>query len=137
MIRPFDRADITGVRQLWAGADGLGFGPGDSEPELKSFLERNPGLSQVALEGNQVVGAILCGHDGRRGSLYRLAVASAHRRRGLARTLVQRCLLGLHETGIPRCQVFVLNDNQVARDFWVAVGGRSRNELVMLSIEVV
>ncbi len=32
LIRPFDSADIEIVRQLWTGADGLGFGPGDSEP---------------------------------------------------------------------------------------------------------
>ena len=55
------------VRALWATCEGLGDGPGDSEAGLTRFLARNSGLSQVVLEDGAIVGAVLCGHDGRRG----------------------------------------------------------------------
>ncbi len=101
-IRAFELGDLPGARSLWALSEGLGVGPGDTEPPMARFLARNPGLSLVAVERGAVVGAILCGHDGRRGYIYRLAVARAHRRRGLAADLVRRCLAGLEAEGLPR-----------------------------------
>ncbi len=38
------------------------------------FLKRNPTTSVVAVEDGKIVGAILCGHDGRRGCLYHVCV---------------------------------------------------------------
>src|SRR5690349_6147680 len=89
IVRAFEPADIPAVRELWAATDGLGFGPGDAPEDLVAFLARNPGCSAVAVDGERLVGALLAGHDGRRGFLYRLAVAGDCRRRGLARQLVR------------------------------------------------
>jgi hypothetical protein len=55
---------------------------GDSEQEVKEYLLRNPGLSRVAVNGDMIVGAALCGYDGRRGLIYHLAVAPAYPREG-------------------------------------------------------
>ena len=135
-IRPFEPGDIQAALDLWAASEGLGVGPGDTLPELSRYLERNPGISQVAIAGQTLVAAMLCGHDGRRAYIYRLAVAASHRRQGLASALVQACLEALRAADIPRCQVFVLADNAVAAGFWARMGGRPRGELRMLSIEL-
>ncbi len=82
-IRPFELGDLPDARRLWASSEGLGVGPGDAEPAMARFLDRNPGLSLVAVERGALVGAVLCGQDGRRGYIYRLAVTRTHRRRGL------------------------------------------------------
>jgi ribosomal protein S18 acetylase RimI-like enzyme len=47
------------------------------------LLAGNPGLSLVAELDGAVVGAVLCGHDGRRALIYHLAVAASLRRRGI------------------------------------------------------
>ena len=135
-LRPFAPADVDSVFRLWSACEGLGHGPGDDPPSLGRFLDRNPGLSFVAEEEGRIVGAVLCGHDGRRGFLYRLAVAPSHRRRGLAADLVSAGLRGLAEAGIPRALVFVLADNDSALGFWRAVGCVDRPELRLLSIDV-
>jgi len=133
-IRPFKVNDIEAVLRLWASCEGLGRGPGDSVEALSRFLERNPGLSLVAVDGKSIAAAVLCGHDARRGYIYHLAVAAEYRRQGLASALVRGCLSSLKAEGIERCQVFVQADNAVARKFWEAVGGKLRTDLHVLSI---
>ncbi|HET7904008.1 MAG TPA: GNAT family N-acetyltransferase, partial [Candidatus Eisenbacteria bacterium] len=95
------------------------------------------GLSLVAEDAGpdhrEIVAAILCGHDGRRGFIYRLAVARSHRRSGLAAELARRCFDALAAAGIERCLILVQEDNVVAREFWRAVGGRFRRDLVAFS----
>lgn len=136
-IRAFAPRDIDAAVRLWSVTEGLGVGPGDSPQALARFLDRNPGLSLVAVaagpEPREVVAAILCGHDGRRGFIYRLAVARSHRRSGLAAELARRCFAGLAAAGIERCIILVQEDNVVAREFWRAVGGRFRRDLVAFS----
>jgi len=135
-IRPMLAEDFRELMTLWSATEGLGVGPGDTPEAIATFLDRNPEMSLVGLSDGAIVASILCGHDGRRGFIYRLAVSPAHRRRGLAAELVRRCVAGLAAAGIPRCQIFVEADNEAARDFWAAMGGALRNDLVVFSIEV-
>ena len=81
-------------------------------------------------------GAVLCGHDGRRGVLYRLAVATSHRRRGLGRALVERSLAALRAEGIPRCMLYVLAVDGGGLEFWWALWAVTRGELHLLSIDL-
>ncbi|HET9950321.1 MAG TPA: GNAT family N-acetyltransferase [Candidatus Eisenbacteria bacterium] len=135
-IRPFERGDIPAVLDLWRETEGLGVGPGDTIEGVARLLERNPGCSWVASDGAAIAGAILCGHDGRRGHLYHLAIAAAHRRQGLASALVQKSLLALHAAGIERCLLSVLAENEAATRFWTSIGARMRSELRMLSFDI-
>lgn len=135
-IRPFNPGDIPNVRALWARCEGLGDGPGDSEVGLARFLARNPGLSAVAREGGEIIGAALCGHDGRRGFLYRVGVSPAHRRQGVAQALVTHCLTGLKAEGLERSLFFVLGSNDGAKRFWGTMGAKWRKQLEIHSIDL-
>ena len=64
------------------------------------FLRRNPTTSVVAVEDGFVVGAILCGHDGRRGCLYHVCVNPAYRRRGIGKAMVVFCMDALKKENI-------------------------------------
>ena len=59
----------------------------DSKDDIARFLERNPGLSFVARDNGQLVGVVLCSHDGRRGYIDQLAVRKSHRRQGIGKGL--------------------------------------------------
>lgn len=117
--------DYDAVVQLWEQAEGVHVGTGDDRETIARYLERNPGLSRVAERtgnGGRIVGAVLCGHDGRRGLIYHLAVAREERGRGIGRRLVSEGLAGLRAAGIERVLILVLGENQRGRDFWVEQG---------------
>ena len=133
-IRTFREDDIAAAISLWLATEGIGINEADSPEGIAQFLRRNPGLSLVAHEGGEMVATLLCGHDGRRGTLYHLVVRDSHRRAGLGRTLVRRCLSGLRDAGILRCNLFTFRENTSARGFWVRIGGEERTSLVAYSL---
>jgi putative acetyltransferase len=132
-VRAMVANDYEGVSELWRGAEGVGLSSADSREGVEAFLERNPGLSLVALHEGTVVAAILCGHDGRRGYVSHLAVAEPHRRRGVASELVGRCIARLREAGIEKCHLFVFRTNDSARAFWNKTGWSERVDLTVHS----
>ena len=125
--------DYEDVYKLWRESDGLELSVADSKESITRFLERNPGMSFVARDGDLVVGAVLCGHDGRRGYIDQLAVLTSHRQQGIGRNLVARCLYNLIQTGIRKWHLFVLEDNNEAIAFWDKLGWARRVELVTMS----
>ncbi len=133
IIRELALSDLTLALKLWKTTEGVGLSAADSIDELERFLLRNPRLSYVAVDGSMMAGAVLCGHDGRRGYLHHLAVAESHRRGGIGRQLVERCLIGLRSIGIMKCHLFIFIDNDIGLDFWQGFGWTHREELAMMS----
>lgn len=131
IIKPMTLADYDDVLRLWQNAEGVGLGESDTRPAIGSYLKRNRGMSFVAREGGELVGAILCGHDGRRGCLYHLAVAPSHRRKGLGTKLVDRSIAELQRCGILICNIFVYNHNADGERFWRKNGWKKRRDLCM------
>ena len=117
-IREFQPTDLDGAIELWSRSDGIGLNESDTRPALLRFLARNPGFSAVAIAADELAGAILCGHDGRRGTIHHLAVAPAYRRRSVGSALLEHCLARLRDAEIPRCNLFLYDDNEIGRRFW-------------------
>ncbi|WP_431798391.1 GNAT family N-acetyltransferase (plasmid) [Cupriavidus metallidurans] len=123
IFREFLPTDIAGALDLWSSVDGMGLTESDTPEKIGLFLARNPGLSAVAISDNgEVIGALLCGHNGRAGSLYHLAVSACARGKGIGHRLVEFCLARLAELDIPRCNIFVYNDNEEGNRFWLGSG---------------
>jgi putative acetyltransferase len=121
-------ADYEAVVGFWRGQEGIGLNESDERAPLERFLARNPDMSLVARDAaGEVIGAVLCGHDGRRGYLHHLAVGEAFRGRGLGRALVERCLAQLASQGIPKCNIFLFDDNAEGRKFWECMGYKRVN----------
>jgi ribosomal protein S18 acetylase RimI-like enzyme len=125
--------DYDDVSALWRASEGIELSSVDSRESILRFLERNPGLSFVIRDGTQLIGAVLCGHDGRRGYIDHLAVHKDYRRHGLGRSLVGRCLHALMRIGIRKHQLFILDDNKEAIEFWKNIGWAKQVELVTMS----
>ncbi len=121
------------VIMLWTTSEGIGLSSADSREAVARYLARNPGLSLVALDDERVVGALLCGHDGRRGFIHHLAVAEKYRRQNLGRELVEHVLVQLRLEGIEKCHLFVFVENHGAISFWNKVGFTQRLELSTMS----
>ena len=70
-IREMTMEDFEEVHALWMGIHGCGIRSIEaSKAGVARFIRRNPTTSMVAVADGKIVGAILCGHDGRRGCLY-------------------------------------------------------------------
>jgi N-acetylglutamate synthase len=120
--RKFLIDDYAAVVELWKRVDGLEIAEGDDRKSVAEFLARNLGLSYVATDGSTIVGVALCGHDGRRGHIYHLAIDPKYQGRGLGKRLVDECLDGLRPAGIQRAIILVAHDNPRGREFWKRCG---------------
>src|SRR5690242_19138944 len=128
--------DYAAAIDLWNRIEGLDIAEGDDRETIRRFLQRNPGLSRVAVNGAVVVGAVLCGHDGRRGYVYHLAVAPAFRAQGIGRRLIAECIAGLKEAGLERANILVANDNPRGLEFWNSCGWEHLDGALPLGIDV-
>jgi ribosomal protein S18 acetylase RimI-like enzyme len=115
-------ADYDQAVSLWDKVDEVEICEGDSRGEIAEYLRRNPGLSRVAEANGEIVGAALCGHDGRRGWIYHLAVADEYRGRGVGKMLLDDCVNRLREAGLKRAIILVAGDNPAGHKFWLREG---------------
>jgi ribosomal protein S18 acetylase RimI-like enzyme len=120
--REFVMNDYNGAIALWNDVEGVEICEGDSREEIAEYLKRNPGLSRVAEANGKIVGVALCGHDGRRGWIYHLAVAPAYRREKVGQRLLDDCVHGLREAGLKRAIILVAGDNPAGHQFWLRNG---------------
>ena len=116
--REFSISDYDAAVQVWQRVEGVEIAEGDDKEGITQFLARNPGLSRVVVDGSAIVGVALCGHDGRRGHIYHLAVDPAYQGRGLSKRLLAECLDGLRRAGMQRVIILVAGDNQRGAEFW-------------------
>ena len=129
-IRPMTIDDYNRVWALWMSCRNMGFNDlDDSREGIERFLKRNPATCFVAETGGNLAGVILAGHDGRRGYIYHMAVAEAHRRQGIGSALVDRCLGALKHEGINKVALVAFRDNEAGNAFWERQGFALREDL--------
>jgi ribosomal protein S18 acetylase RimI-like enzyme len=90
----------------------------------------------VATDGSTIVGVALCGHDGRRGYIYHLAVDPAYQARGLGKRLLDECLAGLRRTGVKRVLILVAEENARGRKFWKRCGWEEVPGPIVMGIDL-
>ena len=130
-IRKMTLADYNSVYALWMSCPGMGLNDvDDSEEGIRRYLERNPDTCFAAEEGGRIVGAILTGHDGRRGYIYHTAVAPDCQRQGTGKKLVEAALGALRDAGITKVALVAFSRNEAGNAFWAALGFTAREDLV-------
>ena len=130
MVRNMTIADYDDVYALWMQINGFAIrSVDDSREGVARFLDRNPKTSVVALEGGKVVGAILCGHDGRRGCMYHVCVHPDYRRRGIGKEMVVYAMKQLQAEGISKVSLIAFTSNDIGNAFWNTIGWTKREDL--------
>jgi ribosomal protein S18 acetylase RimI-like enzyme len=120
-IRTGRAADIDAVLDLWRRADASPSST-ESADDVRGLLERDPEALLLADAGGGVVGSLIVGWDGWRGTFYRLAVDPRARRRGLATALVRTGEERLRGLGARRLNAIVESEEADAMAFWAAAG---------------
>lgn len=129
-IRVMTIEDYPGVYDLWMSIHGFGIRSiDDSKEGVERFLKRNPTTSMVAVSGEKIVGAILCGHDGRRGCFYHVCVHEKYRLHGIGRAMAVRCMRALQEEKINKVSLIAFKSNEIGNHFWKDAGWNFREDL--------
>lgn len=130
MIRTMKAGDYEGVYSLWMSIKGFAMRSiDDSREGVERFLARNPKTSAVALEEGKIVGAILCGHDGRRGCMYHVCVHEDYRMRGIGKAMVVFAMEALKKEEISKVSLIAFTQNDVGNAFWNRIGWTKREDL--------
>ncbi len=130
MVRTMTIEDYDQVFALWNSIDGFGLRSIDDSFEgVEMFLKRNPKTSAVWEEDGKIVGAILCGHDGRRACLYHVCVNKAYRRHGIGKKMVEFCIERLAEEKINKVCLNAFVTNKVGNAFWQRMGWTLRDDM--------
>ncbi|MHA7966308.1 GNAT family N-acetyltransferase [Paenibacillus sp. CAU 1782] len=133
MIREMTIYDYEQMTDFWGEIEGLALSAADSKTNIEMYLDRNKGLSYVYEVESSIVGTILCGHDGRRGFIYHVAVKPEFRHKKIGQRLVDLCLSKLRDEGIDKCHIFVLDDNEGGNYFWSRSGWEKRSGFSVFS----
>ena len=130
MIREMKIEDYDKIYTLWMSMKGFAMRSiDDSEEGVRRFLERNPHTSVVASQDGKIVGAILCGHDGRRGCLYQVCVHRDYRRKGIGTAMVVFAMEALKREKISKVSLIAFTVNDIGNAFWKKIGWTKREDL--------
>ena len=130
IFRVMTMADYSACYDLWRNTPGMGLNSLDDSAEgIARYLQRNPNTCFVAEEEGQILGAILAGHDGKRGHISHTAVAACAQRRGIGTKLVEHAMAALEREGITKVNLVVFSRNEKGNAFWEAMGFTARTDL--------
>ena len=106
--------DYPNIQKIWQECE-LSEESEDSYDEIEDFLKSPQGTGFVAVKNGNIVGAVLCGSDGRYGYIHHLCVSNSLRRQGIGKRLVEECLCFLQRRHVV---IMVRNTNEAAKVFW-------------------
>lgn len=129
-IRVMMPEDYEWLFALWKRIKGLGIRSlDDSKEYVLRFIERNPSTSFVAQAGDDLVGSLMCGHDGRRGCFYHVCVDEEYRNRGIATTMVHKAEEALKREHISRVNLMTFKNNRLGEHFWDHLGWNVKEDV--------
>ena len=99
---------------------------------MRQLLEGDEQALLVAESGGAVIGSLIATWDGWRGNFYRLAVLPEHRRRGVARALLEEGERRLLARGALRLCAIVDGADAGALELWRSAGYERQPQQVRL-----
>lgn len=84
--------------------------------------------------GGTLVATAMVGHDGHRGWVYYLAVASMHRKIGYGAVMMRAAEDWVRTQGVPKIQLMVRGDNAPTQAFYDAIGYTRSDVVVMAKV---
>lgn len=132
-IRPMEPEDYDEIFAMWQITTKRALSDADSRESILFYLDRNPGMSQVALIDGKIVGTVLAGHDGRRGFIHHMAVLPEYRRHQIGMKMAKQAIASLADAGIAKTHIFCYTDNSIGQSFWRAMGWKKRDDVYVFS----
>ncbi len=129
VIRTMLVSDYDQVARLWTSISGFAIRSlDDSREGISRFLQRNPNTSVVAEKDGEIVGTILCGHDGRQACFYHVCVKKEYRMQGIGTRMAQAATQALATEKINKAYLIAFKKNEAGNAFWKSVGWDFRDD---------
>jgi ribosomal protein S18 acetylase RimI-like enzyme len=134
IIRKMKIQDYRPVIALWKEGN-IPYRPQgrDSKQHIQQQLRLRTSLYYVAENEGTIIGAILGTHDGRKGWINRLVVASAYRKMGVAKRLVQEVEQHFTEAGIDIVACLIEDWNKVSENVFERLGYTKHTDILYYS----
>ena len=128
-IRAAEQGDIEAILSLWSNIEEIKSAIVDSYKDVQNFMAVNPNSLLVACSGDEVIGAVMGGYNGWRGTIYHLAVHVNYRRQGIGKALLNSCLDTLQRRGAPRVDLYTYASNAKAQALYRKLGWQERSNI--------
>ena len=135
MIRPMTKEDYDEIFAMWQITTKRALSKADERSQIERYLDRNPGMSQVAVVDGKIVGTVLAGHDGRRGFIHHMAVLPEYRRRRIGHRLAEKAIEMITNDGIDKTHIFCYRNNETGQNFWKDFGFKKREDVFVFSYD--
>ncbi len=130
-IVEFDETFRNDVIHLWDICD-LTRPWNDPNKDIDRILSDQTGKLFILRKHNKVLGSVMVGYDGHRGSVYYLSVHPDYQKKSLGRMLMKHSEDYLLTLGCPKLNLMVRTSNLPVIEFYDQLGYR-KDEVVVLS----
>ena len=118
--------DTENVIALWNEC-GLTRPWNDPNKDIIRKLGTQRDLFLVMELGGEIIGAVMAGYDGHRGSVNYLAISPNYQRNGYARQLMDKIEEELIKLGCPKINLLIRSSNIAVKDFYNEIGYSSED----------
>ncbi len=125
-LRDIDLADYPKLISFWK--EHYFVSEMDNEERFKLFLEKNPHLSVLMEDDNEIIGTALGSFDGRRGYIQKVVTNTKLRGKGIGKQLVDEVIKRLHTLGTLYIPIAVEEKNII---FYERCGFKKTDQIAM------
>ena len=129
-IRQFEDRDIDDVVGLWTRA-GLVQSHNDPVRDIQFAMTGPASTILLGHVNGSLVGAVMVGHDGHRGTVYYLGVDPDRQKNGLGAKMLNAAEDWLRKKGVWKLNLLIRANNHQVRDFYLKCGYVEEKRIAM------
>ena len=128
-IRPYSETDLNSIVSLWEICElSRPWNNPIKDIERKLTVQRE--LFLILEKNGEILGSVMGGYDGHRGSVNYLGIHPDHKNEGLGKLLMNRIEEELIKMGCPKINLMVRNSNLDVHEFYRVIGYEEQEVVV-------
>ena len=128
-IRPYSEGDLNSIVSLWEICE-LSRPWNDPVKDIERKLSVQRELFLILEKNGEILGSVMGGYDGHRGSVNYLGIHPDHKNEGLGKLLMNRIEEELIKMGCPKINLMVRNSNLDVHEFYRVIGYEEQEVVV-------
>ena len=101
----------------------------DPNQDIDRKLKVNDNLFLIVELNNTLIGSVMAGYDGHRGSVYYLSVDPKYQNKGIGKMLMREIEKKLTDIGCPKINLFIRKSNIEVKKFYQSINYKNQDIL--------